>query len=44
MVSAAFELQVVLTKLLVDWDALKKEIVPINEQLQRANQSPLISG
>jgi hypothetical protein len=44
MVSAAFELQVVLTKLLVDWDALKREIVPINEQLQRANQSPLISG
>jgi hypothetical protein len=42
MVNASSELQKVLTKLLADWEQLKRDMVPINEQLQRANQSPLV--
>jgi len=42
MVSASFELQKVLTKLLADWEQLKRDVVPINEQLQRSNKAPLI--
>jgi hypothetical protein len=42
MVNASFELQKVLTKLLADWEQLKRDVVPINEQLIRANQAPLI--
>jgi len=41
MVTAATELQKVLTKLMADWEALKKDMVPLNEQLMRANQPPL---
>jgi hypothetical protein len=42
MVNASFELQKVLTKLLADWEQLKRDVVPINEQLLRSNQAPLI--
>jgi hypothetical protein len=42
MVTAAAELQKVLTKLMADWDQLKtKDIAAINEQLRAANQPPL---
>jgi hypothetical protein len=42
MVNASSELQKELTKLLADWEQIKRDMVPINEQLQRANQSPLV--
>jgi hypothetical protein len=42
MIAASTELQKVLQKLLADWDQLKRDVVPINEQLQRANQAPLV--
>ncbi|HEX6715668.1 MAG TPA: hypothetical protein VF088_01075, partial [Pyrinomonadaceae bacterium] len=41
MVTAATELQKVLTKLMADWETLKKELPAINERLQSANQPPL---
>jgi len=42
MVTAAAELQKVLTKLMADWDQLKtKDIAAINEQLRVANQPPV---
>ncbi len=42
MVTAATELQTVLTKLMSDWDQLKtKDIAAINEQLRAANQPVL---
>jgi hypothetical protein len=42
MVTAATELQKVLTKLMSDWDQLKtKDIAAINQQLRAANQPPL---
>ncbi|HEX5604669.1 MAG TPA: hypothetical protein VFX63_19045, partial [Pyrinomonadaceae bacterium] len=42
MVTAATELQKVLTKLMADWDQLKtKDVAAINQQLRAANQPPL---
>jgi hypothetical protein len=42
MITAASELQKVLTKLLADWDALKtNDITAINDQLRAANQPAL---
>ena len=42
MVTAATELQKVLTKLMADWDQLKtKDVAAINVQLRAANQPPL---
>src|SRR5215213_44401 len=42
MVTAATELQKVLTKLTADWNQLKtKDVAAINEQLRAANQPPL---